>query len=161
MKRTVPFRQALPWARVLACFLLGNVLWAEPASISWVEPETLLGLTLEQGFKRFGPPQQVGVARGTEPWQDDVVFVYPGGVSLFWFKDRVWQVRLSPAFSGTVRGVRIGDTWETVQEVLGPPYFMEKDWVLYHFEMGTFPARLRIFFQEGVVEDLYLYRADF
>ncbi|MCX7788419.1 MAG: hypothetical protein N2442_12080 [Spirochaetes bacterium] len=126
-----------------------------------LEPETLLGMTLEEGFQRFGPPQQVGTVRGTEPWQDDVLFIYSQGVSLFWFQDRVWQIRLSASFPGKVRGIQIGDSRDRVVEILGFPYYTEKDWILYHFEGPSYPIRLRVFFREGLVEDMYLYRGDF
>ncbi|GAB4222580.1 MAG: hypothetical protein Kow009_14480 [Spirochaetales bacterium] len=134
---------------------------AEPEPEPEPEPETLLGLTLEQAFERLGPPHQVGVVRGSEPWQDDVLFIYPKGLSLFWFQDRVWQVRFSPPFTGDVRGIRIGDTRDHVLELLGNPYFSENDWILYHFAGSSYPIRLRVFFREGLVEDMYLYRGDF
>jgi len=141
-------------------------LLANPAQVSrmdpnTLEPETLLGLTLEEGFQRLGPPHQVGTVRGSEPWQDDVLFIYPLGVSLFWFQDRVWQIRLSAPFTGKVRGIQIGDSRDQVIGVLGPPYYSEKDWILYHFEGPSYPIRLRVFFREGLVEDMYLYRGDF
>ncbi len=141
-------------------------LLANPAQVgrmdpNTLEPETLLGMTLEEGFQRLGPPHQVGTVRGSEPWQDDVLFIYPLGVSLFWFQDRVWQIRLSAPFPGKVRGIQIGDSRDQVIGVLGPPYYTEKDWVLYHFEGPAYPIRLRIFFREGLVEDMYLYRGDF
>jgi hypothetical protein len=130
----------------------------DPATL---EPETLLGMTLEDAFNRLGPPHQVGVVRGSESWQDDVLFIYPLGISLFWFQDRVWQVRLSAPFTGKVRGIQIGDSRDQVSEVLGSPYYTETSWNLYHFEGPSYPIRLRVFFKEGLVEDMYLYRGDF
>ncbi len=158
----------LAWAQFP---LMANPTEVDPATLNpshmgrldptILDPETLLGLTLEESFKRFGPPHQVGVVRGSEPWQDDVLFIYPQGVSLFWFQDRVWQVRLSAPFPGKVRGIQIGDSRDQVSEILGPPYYAERDWILYHFEGASYPIRLRIFFREGWVEDLYVYRGDF
>ncbi|HOV39920.1 MAG TPA: hypothetical protein PLG79_14465 [Spirochaetales bacterium] len=136
-------------------------LKADPSPFISIEPEELLGLSLQEAFQRFGSPIQVGVVRGAEPWQDDVVFIYPEGVSLFWFQDRVWQVRLATPYPGKLRGIQIGDTREQVREVLGTPYFTEEEWFLYHFVGSSFPIRIRIFFRQGTVEDIYLYRGDF
>ena len=163
--------QLLRMARLIlgGILLLGmqpTPLQANPVQMGMInpgslEPETLLGMTLEDAFHRFGPPHQVGVVRGSEPWQDDVLFIYPQGINLFWFQDRVWQVRLSAPFTGKVRGIQIGDSRDQVSEVLGPPYYTETGWNLYHFEGPSYPIRLRVFFREGLVEDMYLYRGDF
>jgi hypothetical protein len=136
-------------------------LSADPSLFISIEPEELLGLSLQEAFQRFGSPIQVGVVRGAEPWQDDVVFIYPEGVSFFWFQDRIWQVRLVAPYPGKVRGIQIGDAREQVREVLGTPYFAEEEWFLYHFVGSSFPIRIRIFFRQGTVEDIYLYRGDF
>lgn len=155
---------------ILGLILLGGlklpILVANPTQMGKIdprtlEPETLLGMTLEDACNRFGAPHQVGVVRGSEPWQDDVLFIYPEGIGLFWFQDRVWQLRLSAPFTGRVRGIQIGDSRDQVSEVIGPPYYIETDWNLYHFEGPSYPIRLRVFFKEGLVEDMYLYRGDF
>lgn len=150
-----------------------SILWANPSifdeepagelerSRKIADPESLIGLTLQEVFTSFGPPIEVGVVRGDEPWQDDVVFIYPEGLSLFWFQNRVWQVRLSLPTSGEARGIRIGDSSLRVWELLGSPYYEEEDWALYHVFTPNFPLRLRFFFKGGAVEDIYIYRGDF
>lgn len=130
---------------------------AVPASdLSRSDPSVWLGATLPQILGSFGAPQAVYSVRGPEPWQDDVVFVYDA-VELYWFKDRVWQVRCNAAY-----GVRFGDSKENVVAALGEPLQrLESDFV-YQRPSRAWPLRLRLKFGEsGGVTDFYVYRADF
>ncbi|GAB1482022.1 type I 3-dehydroquinate dehydratase [Treponema sp.] len=120
------------------------------------DPTSWLGSTLEQAFLKFGVPDRLRVARGTEDWQDDVVFVYKD-LELFWFKDRVWQVRVQSAY-----GVQLGDTAETVAALLGEPLHKRDKLLVYQLSGRAWPIRLRLGLDEaGRVLDLYIYRSDF
>ncbi|HQO65960.1 MAG TPA: hypothetical protein PLI66_04445, partial [Spirochaetales bacterium] len=100
MRRTTP---------LIAIALLVSVAAASgQAIVAPDDPATLLGLTPAQAIERFGPPGSVFAIRGAEPWQDDVVFDYGGGFSLFLFKDRVWQVRIAEPYARPVLGLVVG-----------------------------------------------------
>ncbi|MDR1626515.1 MAG: hypothetical protein LBT33_08225 [Spirochaetia bacterium] len=121
----------------------------------------LLGTDLEEAFQGFGVPQKVFSARGEESWQDDVVFEYGEGLSLFWHRDRVWQLRFGPGFPARFSDIGMGSSREEVAAVLGKPFHGEGDWLLYHFAGQGYPVRLRLFFGENGLEDIYIYRGDF
>jgi hypothetical protein len=128
----------------------------------WFEAACLLlGTSLDEAFQSFGAPQKVFSARGEQPWQDDVVFEYAEGLSLFWYKDRVWQLRFGPGFPARFSDVGMGSSREDVASVLGKPFHEEDDWTLYHFAGQGYPVRLRLFFGENGLEDIYIYRGDF
>jgi hypothetical protein len=122
---------------------------------------SLLGMSLAEAFETFGLPRQVSPVRGEEPWQDDVVFEYENGLSLFWYRDRVWQVRFGPGFRGSFSRFIMGSSRQDVLSALGEPLHREDDWFLYHFAGQGYPLRLRLFFGEEGLEDAYLYRGDF
>lgn len=138
-----------------ACLFLAGELFAAG------DPADILGLTLKEAYGRFGVPEEVMPVRGDDPRQDDVVFRYAGGVSLFWYRGRVWQVRLDAAFPGSVRGLVVGSSRNDVVAALGQPFHAEEDWLLYHFAGNGFPVRLRLFFSGDRLDDAYLYRGDF
>ncbi len=126
------------------------------------DPAVLLGLTPTQAISRFGPPARVYAVRGAEPWQDDVVFEYGEGFSLFLFMDRVWQVRVSSAYAAPVWGISVGAALERASAVLGTP---DRDlggayeWAL---PGEAWPVRLRgVMDAKGRIAELYAYRADF
>lgn len=129
---------------------------ARAAELSGTDPSALLGATLESILSAFGPPQSMHSARGPEAWQDDVVFVYDT-VELYWFQNRVWQVRTGAAY-----GLRAGDSKETALAALGEPLQRYESDFVYQRPSRAWPLRLRLRFGEsGGVTDFYLYRADF
>ena len=133
-----------------------------PAFHEWIDNiSSLLGATLEDAFQSFGIPVRVSSARGDEAWQDDVVFEYEEGFSLFWYKDRVWQLRFGPGFTVKSRDAGMGSSRGEIVALLGKPFHAEDDWVIYHFAGNGYPLRIRLFFGEGGLEDIYIYRSDF
>jgi hypothetical protein len=133
-----------------------------PAFQEWMRGvSAILGTSLEEAFQSFGVPQRVSSARGEEPWQDDVVFEYADGFSLFWYKDRVWQLRFGPGFHENFRDAGMGSSMEELLAVLGKPFHAEDSWLLYQFAGEGYPLRLRLFFGEAGLEDIYIYRGDF
>ncbi len=126
------------------------------------DPAALLGLSPAQALERFGPPQRVFAVRGAEAWQDDVVFDYGSGFSLFLFRDRVWQIRVAEPYTRPVLGFTVGAAKERVASVLGTPDRElpgAYEWVL---PGAAWPVRLRgNFDQSGAIRELYVYRADF
>lgn len=118
--------------------------------------EDLVGIDLKEAFARFGVPLSVYAVRGPESWQDDVVFSY-GGIDLYWYKDRVWQVATNRAY-----GIQKGDTKERVQTMLGEPLIVLENALIYALTPKAWPLRLRIGFSaQNQVESIYIYRPDF
>ena len=135
----------------------------EPPSFrEWIDSvSAVLGTSLDEAFRSFGVPRKVYSARGDASWQDDVVFEYAEGFSLFWYKDRVWQLRFGPEFRLKFRDAGPGSSREEIEALMGKPFHAEDDWMLYHFAGQGFPLRLRLFFGEKGLEDIYIYRGDF
>jgi hypothetical protein len=131
------------------------------ASILGEDPSLLLGMDLKQAIDRFGLPDAMYSARGGEAWQDDVVFQYSGGFSLFWYSGRVWQVRLSSAYPASAFGVFIGDAPDKIVSLLGQPFMSAEGSYLFNLPGRNYPIRMRAYVKAGKVADLYVYRADF
>ena len=84
------------------------------------------------------------------------MFVYDT-VELYWFKDKVWQVRSNAAY-----GLRVGDSRETALAALGEPLQRFDSDFVFQRPSRAWPLRLRLKFGEsGGVTDFYVYRADF
>jgi hypothetical protein len=124
------------------------------------DPALLLGMGLEEAWMAFGAPSRVYPLRGDEAWQDDVVFEYQQGFSLFWFGDRLWQIRFSPGYPGKIRGLSIGDG-ETALAAFGPPVMEAAGFRVFELPYRGFPLRLRARVEGGRVSEAYVYRADF
>lgn len=124
-------------------------------------PGALLGLTLDQATSDFGAPAEVFPVRGKEAWQDDVVFYYSDHSYLFWFRNRVWQVRVDRRFKGTILGLQMGDSRQQVEKVLGTPFHVGQNSEIFILPDRGFPVRARLFFTDDKMSDLYVYRGDF
>jgi hypothetical protein len=170
-------RRAPVWVLLLALAAAG---WSEaatgaaPAAVTPVpDPLGLIGMSLAEAYAALGSPAEVLTHRGTESWQDDVVFYYPAHLYLFWYRNRVWQVRADTKYADAFLGLRMGWTREEVTAALGRPSQELADSTLIFLpdasllvgpdgrSRGAFPLRLRVFFQDGKLTDAYLYRADF
>ena len=125
------------------------------------DPASLLGMGLADALERFGAPVRVEVSRGAEAWQDDVVFVYGMGTGLFWATDRLWQIRFSPGYAGSVYGIFLGDAADKVISTLGTPYYQDETNLVFRLPFRGYPVRLRVVMTGGGVKELYVYRADF
>ena len=126
-------------------------LWAQQE-----EPQSFVGLTLEQLIARLGVPQTVFVSRGQELWQDDVVFQYQLG-NFYIHRNRVWQVSLRET-----HGIRLGDTRAAVLLTLGEGARDLGHLVVYRLPSALWPMALRVNFNEtGVVTAIFIYRSDY
>lgn len=121
----------------------------------------LLGYTLPEAFDTFGIPEEVFPMRGDYDWQDDVVFYYNNNLYLYWYKNRVWQIRADKRYSEPVLGVTIGMSQNEVIETLGDPFYQDKDSIIVMVADRGYPIRGRLFFKDNKLEDIYIYRADF
>lgn len=147
----------------LALIVVSNTVALDASALVVPEdPGILLGLSPAQAIELFGPPISVFAIRGEASWQDDVVFDYGGGFSLFLFKDRVWQIRVAEPYAGPVLGFVVGSSTERAASALGSPALElpgAYEWVL---PGEAWPVRLRgIVDVTGAIREVYIYRADF
>ena len=120
----------------------------------------LIGLTLGEAHQGLGVPAEVYTLRGKAAEQDDVVFYYTNHLYLFWFENRVWQVRADRRFSGKVFGLPMGVTRERVIEALGRPVLEYPDSLVFHIEDRGYPIQARLYFDEQGLADAYCFRGD-
>ncbi|HET7838340.1 MAG TPA: hypothetical protein VFL04_01185 [Rectinemataceae bacterium] len=125
------------------------------------DPAPLLGYGIAEAITRFGPPGSVRPFRGEEAWQDDVAFIYPPGYTLFWSGDRLWQIRFTAPYTGTIYGLFIGDQSSKVYSTLGQPYEIQGETLIYRLAYRGYPVRLSLVFASDRLADVYLYRADY
>jgi len=125
-------------------------------------PSVMLGMSPGEAIERLGAPARVYAVRGPEAWQDDVVFEYGEGLSLFLFADRVWQVRIAELYPLPVLGFVLGGSRDAIAAALGAPAAVrdgDPEWMLTG---EAWPVRLRaIPGEDGAIRELYVYRADF
>jgi len=125
------------------------------------DPSSLLNLTLETAWSQFGSPKRLLSVRGEEPWQDDVAFEYEGGVSIFWYREHLWQIRLAKGYSGSCFGLFLGDTSEKALSLLGQPYSLKDAYLEWRLPYQGYPVHLRVLTLDGVISEIYVYRSDF
>jgi hypothetical protein len=125
------------------------------------DPAPLLGLGLSEALEKFGSPVSVHPVRGGEAWQDDVAFMYSSGYTLFWFGDRLWQLRFAPSYQGSIYGLFLGDKTDKIYSTLGTPYERNGANLVYRLPYRGYPVRLRLVLADDTLADAYLYRADF
>jgi hypothetical protein len=118
-------------------------------------PADMVGLTLEELHAKFGLPQRVYAARGVEPWQDDVVFVYPS-IDCYIFEDHVWQISVQTAY-----GVKTGDERSQVKTLLWGKTLDFEDALLFRLPSGSWEMMMRVNFDaEGKAQAIFIYRSD-
>lgn len=148
---------------VLALFIVQASVAQEVVDpiLPW-SPSVMLGMSPGEAIERLGAPVRVYAVRGPVAWQDDVVFEYREGFSLFLFSDRVWQVRIAEPYPLPVLGFVLGGNREAIAAALGPPAAVldgHPEWMLAG---EAWPVRLRaIPGGDGSIRELYVYRADF
>jgi hypothetical protein len=153
---SVPKRFPLLLLAALPFFVFGGSLYAQKA----LDLPALIGLTLEEVNQSLGMPVEVYALRGQKPEQDDVVFYYPNHLYLFWFQNRVWQVRVDSRFSGKVFSLAMGVSRQRVIETMGRPILEFEDSLVFHIEDRGYPIQARLYFDEGALTDLYCFRGD-
>jgi hypothetical protein len=128
----------------------------------WNDPMvSRLGYHVSQAIEEFGAPQEIGAVRGIEARLDAVVFYYPDNSYLYWWDNRLWQIRFDGRYKGEIMGVAMGQSRAEVIKRLGAPLSNGADDCIYQLPDRGFPVRLRLIFANGLLNDLYLYRADF
>ena len=125
------------------------------------EFSAMLGMTAEVVFSKPEIPESIFPYRGITPEEDNVVFYYPDSIYLFWFQDRIWQVRADERWTGDVDGVRMGMSYQDVTELWGSPINTRDDNPTWTLPDQGYPVRIRLYFSKtGMLNDMYVYRAD-
>jgi len=132
-----------------------------PAAADSVEPMRAIGMELKSALETFGLPQSMFSFRGSDEARDDVVFYYPDHMYLFWFKDRVWQVRYDRRSTAVVHGVSLGMSRQEVEAAVPERPLVANGDSLYFDLAGSYPVRVRLVFAGSTLSDIYAYRSDF
>jgi hypothetical protein len=125
------------------------------------DPAALLGLGIAESISRFGPPASVYSVRGDEAWQDDVAFAYGPGYTLFLYGNKLWQLRFSKPYAGSIYGLFLGDDSAKALSVLGQPFEADASALQYRMPYKSYPVKLKLALVDDRIVDAYLYRADF
>jgi hypothetical protein len=125
------------------------------------DPVRFIGLDPQAAFSTLGSPQEVFAFRGADEKQDNVVFFYPDFLYLFWYRNRVWQVRVDMRFAKPVFGLSLGMTEEEVEKSRTRPLIPAGNSLYFNLDDEKFPLRVRLLFTSGVLSDVYVYRSDY
>jgi hypothetical protein len=131
------------------------------ASADDLDPTRLIGLDLKGAVDALGLPQDMFPFRAMVDSGDNVVFYYNNYLYLFWYKDRVWQVRCDKRFSFPVLGFTLGMTRAQVEQASARQLTPLGDSLYFDLEDAAYPLRVRLVFAQDVLSDLYVYRSDF
>lgn len=151
--------------KTILSLLLFQLLLFSSAAFDRTDPERLLGLQVGDIFQSEDHPSEIFPSRGVEADEDNVVFYYEGGFYLFLFNSRVWQVRYDRTYSGMFKEVSMGmDRTSVLSATLEAgklPVSTGEDYVTFQLADSPYPVRMKLFFTEDKLDDLYVYRADF
>jgi hypothetical protein len=125
------------------------------------DPARYIGLDLKTALETLGTPQEVFSFRGPEESQDNVVFYYPDFLYLFWYRNRVWQVRCDRRFARPLFGVAMGMPREVIERTSQHQLLAKGDSLYFDLDDGKYPLRVRLVFSDSALSDLYVYRSDF
>jgi hypothetical protein len=118
------------------------------------DPLPLIGLDPAAAFGTFGPPLEIF------PFEQTVVFYYPDHKYLFWFQNRIWQVRVDRRYELPTMGFRMGEGKAETTARIGRLFKESGDAVSFHIAEAGFPMEARLIFEDGKLSDLYVYRSD-
>ncbi len=134
---------------------------AQPTAAASRDPLDLIGMDVKAVNDALGIPQDMFSFRGSDESRDSVVFYYPDHVYLFWYKDRVWQVRYDKRCTDPVRGFTLGMTMAQAQAAAKQTLFPNGDSLYFDINERAWPVRVRLLFTGDVLTDVYVYRSDF
>ena len=125
------------------------------------DPTHYIGLDVKSALDALGAPAQVFSFRGQDGGQDSVVFFYPNYLYLFWYRNRVWQVRCDKRVARPMFGVAMGMPREVVERTATRRLMAKGDSLFFDLEEAKYPLRVRLVFSNDALEDIYVYRSDF
>ena len=146
---------------VVLLFISSPGFGEEKALEAILEGGQCVGYTISQVWTTFGPPEEIYPIRGDNEKEDNVVFYYPDHYYLFFFHNRVWQVRMDRRYQGRPLDLPLLSDREKVENLLGPPFAEVDGSLIYHLRFTGYPIRGRLFFEEGKLIDVYIYRGDY
>ncbi len=148
--------------RALLALSLFLAVCAGPLLADSREATQVLGMGLKSALDTFGLPQSMFTFRGSEEDRDDVVFYYPDHMYLFWFKDRVWQIRFDRWATVNFHGISLGMSRSEVEAAVHErPLVAQGDSLYFDLAGSSFPVRVRVVLAGDTVSDLYVYRSDY
>lgn len=129
------------------------------------QPFSLLGLTVKEVFDSTVKPDEIFPNRGVQESEDNVIFYYSGGFYLFLYENRVWQVRYDRNYTDSLLNLKIGMSRsmilsDSLEKNLVPMADGE-DYLTFQIRETPYPVRIKLYFVEEKLDDLYIYRADF
>ncbi len=124
------------------------------------DPTSWLGMDLPRAVAALGLPRDLFSWRGPDAESDNVVFYYPNSVYLFWFRNRVWQVRFDRRFAAPVLGFTLGMSRFAALGSPGRLFISNGDSLLFDVGGAGFPVRVRLVFDADQLTDIYVYRSD-
>jgi hypothetical protein len=125
------------------------------------DPTQLIGLDVKSALEALGAPQSVFSFRGQDESQDNVVFFYPDFLYLFWYRNRVWQVRCDRRFAKPLFGVAMGMPREVIERSSARRLIAKGDSLFFDLDDARYPLRVRLVFSNNALSDVYVYRSDF
>ncbi len=125
------------------------------------DPTRFIGMDLGTAVGALGLPRDMFTWRGTDETRDNVVFYYPDSLYLFWFRDRVWQVRFDRRYTAPVLGLTLGMSRDQVMQSYARKLLANGDSLYFDLDPAGFPARVRLVFAAGILSDMYVYRSDY
>jgi len=134
---------------------------APPAAGADFDPAQYIGLDVKSALDALGAPQSVFSYRGQDDAQDNVVFFYPDFLYLFWYKDRVWQVRCDRRFARPLFGLAMGMPRDVAQRTASHQLIAKGDSLYFDLDDAKYPVRVRLVFTNDALSDIYIYRSDF
>jgi hypothetical protein len=144
-----------------AAFLFSLLpIWSQ-TSLPPDDPSAWLGFGIGEAFAACGPPATVAALRGPEAWQDDVVFAYPQGFSLYWSGDHLWQIGFSSRYGASVFGIFAGDGTDKMLSLLGQPWRSREDSLVWRLPWKGYPVQLRVTLRDGKADGIFVLRSDY
>lgn len=152
--------------RIIISFIIFSIIGLfQVTAIELSDPIALLGSGIENLFRSDIIPSEIFPNRGVEADEDHVVFYYKNGVYLFLHNDRVWQVRYDRNFESSFKDLKMGQLRGEIlirfleSELI--PISTGEDHLTFQWDDSPYPVRMKLYFSEGILDDLYVYRADF
>jgi hypothetical protein len=125
------------------------------------DPLPLIGMDPQAALAAFGPPREIFPLRGLVEAEDDVVFFYDESLYMFWYRNRVWQVRFDRRFERRVLGLTMGMSRTEVEQACPAPLLASGDSLYFDVEGCDCPVRARVVLDRDGVADIYVYRSDY
>lgn len=148
-------------ARFLLILLVLAVMPVFASPAEGVDPARFLGMDVTAAVAALGLPHDLFTFRGSDEKRDNVVFYYPDSLYLFWFRNRVWQVRFDRRYTAPVLGISLGMSRDEIERSYARKLVPSGDSLYFDLDPESYPVRVRLVFDAGILVDLYIYRSDY